>query len=52
MRKSQDDTWKETPGRYIRFYDKQNKVRFTHSKTFGPEASIFNYDSVMHFSEH
>jgi len=34
MHKSQADTWTKTPGRYIRFYDKQNKVRFTHSKTF------------------
>ena len=34
MRKSQADTWTKTPGRYIRFYDKQNKVNLTHSKTF------------------
>jgi len=26
--KSQADTWTETPGRYKRFYDKQNKVHF------------------------
>jgi len=34
MCKSQADTWTKTPERYIRFYDKQNKVRFTHSRTF------------------
>jgi len=28
IRKSEANMWTETPGRYIRFYDKQNKVRF------------------------
>ena len=43
IRKSQVDTWIGTPGKYIRFYDKQNKVHFTHSKTFWAEVSIFSY---------
>ena len=46
MRTSQADTWIETPGRYIRFYDKQNRVRFTHSKTFEKKLAF----SVTHFS--
>jgi len=40
MRKSQADTWIETPGRYIRFYDKQNEVRFTHYKTFDQKIAF------------
>ena len=33
IRKSQADTWTVISGRYIRFYDKQNKVRF-HTFTY------------------
>jgi len=38
MRKSQADTWTKTPGRYIRFYDKQDKVRF---RTFRHKRTHF-----------
>jgi len=52
MRKSQANTWTETPGRYIRFYDKQNEVRFTHSNTLDQKLAFYRYNSVTHFSGH
>ena len=41
IRKSQADTWTGTLGRYIRFYDKQNEVRFTDSKFESIESYTF-----------
>jgi len=34
MRKSQADTWTKNIMKLYKVYDKQNKVRLTHSKTF------------------
>ena len=41
IRKSQANTWIGTSGRYIRFYDRQNKVRFTDSKLESIESYAF-----------
>ena len=52
MHRSNADTWTETPGRYIRFYDKQTKVHFHILRTSELNEIEFSYDSVTHFSEH
>ena len=52
IRKYQADTWTETPVRYIRFYDKQTKVRFHILHTSELSKIEFSYDSVTHFSKH
>ena len=52
IRKYQADTWTKTPIWYIRFYDKQTKVRFHIFRTSELSEIEFNYNSVTHFSEH